>query len=209
MIAETIGNVMSIFNLIWSTFILLIDLNYDFIMLIYKITIIFLNMIIYVFEIIKYWTKSVYNFVYNLLKISLQVEQYVKSLLQPFMIFPNIELTYGVDILDVLIVFSIFSSFLIIKFKLRKHLTQNLQLNESDDQSSIEIESNEDNNNSSLLNDSVYLCCICQVENSVIVFMPCKHLCTCESCYKNMRDSSHNDCPVCRAKIKNTIKVFV
>lgn len=223
MIAETLDNVIGVFHLLSGTFMFFIDLNYEFVLFIYKLSMMCISMISYVFKIFKYCTKTVYNFVYNLLKTSIAIEQYVKLMLQSFFVLPNFELTYGLDLLDLIIVFSLFSSFLIIKLKLKKQLAQRIQINdtttnndtnennETNNNNDVDEnnEDNDNNNDTSLLNESIYLCCICQVENSVIVFMPCKHLCTCEPCYDAMKVSNHNDCPVCRCKIKNIIKVFV
>ena len=45
-------------------------------------------------------------------------------------------------------------------------------------------------------------CCICHDKQSNILLRPCNHLSLCEECLKNGR------CPLCRKKIKETIKVF-
>ncbi len=56
-----------------------------------------------------------------------------------------------------------------------------------------------------------YLCCICKIENSQIVLMPCKHLCLCSSCYFIMHNvqGSRSNCPICRALIQNKIQIFL
>ena len=51
-------------------------------------------------------------------------------------------------------------------------------------------------------------CCICQDKQSNILLQPCNHLSLCEDCLKKIK-SDHKFCPLCRKKIKETIKVFL
>ena len=48
-------------------------------------------------------------------------------------------------------------------------------------------------------------CCICHDNQPDILLRPCNHLSLCESCLKKM---TKKYCPLCRKKIKETIKVF-
>lgn len=43
-------------------------------------------------------------------------------------------------------------------------------------------------------------CVICLEEKCEMVFIPCGHFCTCESCCSSLQSSSFN-CPLCRANI--------
>jgi hypothetical protein len=47
-------------------------------------------------------------------------------------------------------------------------------------------------------------CCVCFNSEKTVVFFPCRHVCTCEKC-----SSSVNVCPICQAKIRETVKVFM
>jgi hypothetical protein len=47
------------------------------------------------------------------------------------------------------------------------------------------------------------LCCICFEEEKNMVFSPCGHICTCSEC-----SAIVNDCPICRKKIDQKIKVY-
>ena len=49
------------------------------------------------------------------------------------------------------------------------------------------------------------LCVVCLSEESNMVFIPCGHVCTCESCSSNLR----NSCPVCRKSFTHSQRVYV
>lgn len=49
------------------------------------------------------------------------------------------------------------------------------------------------------------LCVICQSTQKSILFLPCKHICTCEVC----SNKSLVSCPLCRSQISEKMKVFV
>jgi hypothetical protein len=52
-------------------------------------------------------------------------------------------------------------------------------------------------------------CCVCLANRKDTVLLPCKHLCVCSVCAVEIKDSSKNNtCPICRAAIKDTMKVF-
>ena len=51
-------------------------------------------------------------------------------------------------------------------------------------------------------------CCICHDNQSNILLQPCNHLSICEECLKRIRSDRKYTCPICRKKIKDTIKVF-
>ena len=48
-----------------------------------------------------------------------------------------------------------------------------------------------------------YLCKICMVENCSIVFLPCGHCFACKLCAASLED-----CPICRCKINQFVKVY-
>lgn len=56
--------------------------------------------------------------------------------------------------------------------------------------------------NNSLDDDGA--CVVCLTNNKNIAFIPCGHICTCEMCYKNIKQ-----CPICRCNIDNIVKVYI
>jgi hypothetical protein len=65
------------------------------------------------------------------------------------------------------------------------------------------------NNKSAQQNDKTALlstCVCCQYNCRQILLMPCRHLCLCTSCAKNMIDSP---CPMCKEVVKSTIEVLL
>jgi hypothetical protein len=46
-------------------------------------------------------------------------------------------------------------------------------------------------------------CVICKDHHRSIVFVPCGHLCSCESCSQNL-----TECPVCRAAFATKCKIY-
>ena len=57
--------------------------------------------------------------------------------------------------------------------------------------------------NMSSLNNIIHCCKICFNDDSNILLLPCRHICSCVSFTVCI-----NFCPVCRCKIKGVIKVF-
>ena len=47
--------------------------------------------------------------------------------------------------------------------------------------------------------EDLTLCCICLDGKKNVLFLPCKHICTCANC------SNVNNCPICRANIVSKI----
>lgn len=52
------------------------------------------------------------------------------------------------------------------------------------------------------------LCIICQDRDRCVVLFPCRHLCLCVECAREI-SSYQNDCPLCRTRISQKINVFV
>ena len=55
--------------------------------------------------------------------------------------------------------------------------------------------------------DEQELCVICMSNVADYLVLPCGHQCGCESCLTVLRNNKA-DCPICRAKISNLVKVF-
>ena len=51
--------------------------------------------------------------------------------------------------------------------------------------------------------DNVLNCSICYTNEKNVVFLPCKHNVTCSECSKNIKN-----CPICRKKIIEIIKIY-
>lgn len=54
----------------------------------------------------------------------------------------------------------------------------------------------------------VLLCCVCQTDPRNVLFRPCNHLCTCQSCADELK-SRQQPCPFCRGVIESSIPVFM
>lgn len=61
--------------------------------------------------------------------------------------------------------------------------------------------------NSTDWNDS-RLCVICQDRDKCIVVLPCKHLCICDVCI-DRQIMFNKSCPICRERIRRTMKIYV
>lgn len=48
------------------------------------------------------------------------------------------------------------------------------------------------------------ICIICMTDPADCVILDCKHMCTCSACSKRLVE-----CPMCRAKVKGIMKVFL
>ena len=50
-------------------------------------------------------------------------------------------------------------------------------------------------------------CLICLTETKIVALLPCKHVCYCEECVKEVQKKPRNDCPVCRTPVNSFLKV--
>ena len=50
-------------------------------------------------------------------------------------------------------------------------------------------------------------CCVCLMDNSQYIFIPCGHFCLCNTCTAQYRDHDLNFCPVCK-RHGETFRVF-
>jgi len=79
-------------------------------------------------------------------------------------------------------------------FRLRTALEKiGLTLQEASNDDSDELKNEED------------LCCVCLELPKNVVFLPCRHLCSCQNCSEL---PSLTNCPVCRCEISERLKVF-
>jgi len=53
------------------------------------------------------------------------------------------------------------------------------------------------------------LCVVCQDKEKCIMMLPCRHLCLCQDCQTPLLTRSNNHCPMCRRKVKQTIKAYL
>lgn len=57
------------------------------------------------------------------------------------------------------------------------------------------------------------LCVVCKVNQPDIVFLPCRHLKNCNTCYltleRNLGENEKVQCPYCKERVEDTIAVFV
>jgi hypothetical protein len=54
-------------------------------------------------------------------------------------------------------------------------------------------------------------CSICMVNKKMVLYSPCKHLATCNTCAQQILklEESKKQCPLCRAKIEELTNIFV
>jgi len=52
-------------------------------------------------------------------------------------------------------------------------------------------------------------CCVCLEKTRNTVLVPCHHLCLCESCAEDLMSNTKASCPLCRAEVHKTIKIFL
>lgn len=55
--------------------------------------------------------------------------------------------------------------------------------------------------------DAFNFCVICQSEMKSIVLLPCRHLCLCQDCFKQLR-RYRRECPMCREPYEHSIQVY-
>jgi baculoviral IAP repeat-containing protein 7/8 len=79
---------------------------------------------------------------------------------------------------------------------------QNYDDYNSKNEDTITIEQKEDN--SQYISNEILLCNICFKLPKCIVFVPCGHFIACSKCSPGFKD-----CPICREKIKMTIKAYI
>jgi hypothetical protein len=53
-----------------------------------------------------------------------------------------------------------------------------------------------------------YLCVVCEESKKQVILLPCKHMCLCKNCAAGCLFKTLNECPMCRAKIEDSMEVF-
>ncbi|VDM46313.1 unnamed protein product [Toxocara canis] len=53
------------------------------------------------------------------------------------------------------------------------------------------------------------LCCICLLREKSVLLQPCNHICLCCPCSMEIMHSSNPNCPLCRAKIRSCVDVYI
>lgn len=52
-------------------------------------------------------------------------------------------------------------------------------------------------------------CCVCLTATKCVVFLPCKHLCTCEACGGENAEEMLQQCPICTQAIASRMTLFI
>ena len=52
------------------------------------------------------------------------------------------------------------------------------------------------------------LCVVCDESKKQVILMPCKHMCLCKKCAAGFLFKTLHECPMCRAKIEDSMEVF-
>lgn len=88
---------------------------------------------------------------------------------------------------------------------------ENDEEEETSDGSGLEDEEGEKTSASQFgCSSQVNTCLFCQTNEPNTLFLPCKHLKSCDECFKEFEKKTAPPlrCPICRVEIKNTIVVF-
>lgn len=72
---------------------------------------------------------------------------------------------------------------------------------------SSSISSSSSSSSSSIKFDQFNFCVICQDKMKTVVLLPCRHLCLCQECYKQLRRYKR-ECPMCRKPYEYSIQVY-
>jgi hypothetical protein len=56
--------------------------------------------------------------------------------------------------------------------------------------------------------DNENLCIVCEESKKQVILLPCKHICLCKKCAAGCLFKTLNECPMCRAKIEDSLEVF-
>jgi hypothetical protein len=56
--------------------------------------------------------------------------------------------------------------------------------------------------------DDENLCIVCEESRRRVVLVPCNHMCLCTDCASEHLLKTLNECPMCRAKIEDSMKIF-
>ena len=56
--------------------------------------------------------------------------------------------------------------------------------------------------------DTDMMCVVCLVERKDYIFIPCFHMCACEGCATQIKNTKSPACPMCRAPFASVNKVF-
>jgi hypothetical protein len=52
------------------------------------------------------------------------------------------------------------------------------------------------------------LCVVCAESRKRVALLPCKHMCLCQGCATECLFNTLNECPMCRARISDSMEVF-
>jgi hypothetical protein len=53
-----------------------------------------------------------------------------------------------------------------------------------------------------------HLCVVCEESKKQVMLLPCKHMCLCKGCAAECLFKTLHECPMCRAKIENSMEVY-
>lgn len=52
------------------------------------------------------------------------------------------------------------------------------------------------------------LCLICLTENRDTMILPCRHVCLCQYCSERLSDQANKNCPICRTKVEEFVRII-
>ena len=88
-----------------------------------------------------------------------------------------------------------------------------IQKREKEQQEALVIQKRENSQKKTLLVETDIAntneCCVCLEKTRNTVLVPCHHMCLCESCAEDIMKNLKASCPLCRAEVQKTIKIFL
>merc|ERR1712107_617498 len=51
-------------------------------------------------------------------------------------------------------------------------------------------------------------CVVCMTDPPTMILLPCGHICCCDQCVRAIRDARPSTCPLCRAHVSSTTRVY-
>jgi hypothetical protein len=83
----------------------------------------------------------------------------------------------------------------------------NNNTNNNNDNNNNNNNANDNNNDNNNNNDNDSICVVCLSEKREIAFVPCGHMVACNECSKHLMKKT-NLCPICRTRIKSSLKIY-
>ena len=88
------------------------------------------------------------------------------------------------------------------------HSRERRRMDDTEEEAEEELESTEEAEEQ-LESTEEALCVVCMDAPKHCVMVPCGHQCVCEACAKQLTQATSPTCPMCRADVRETIRVYL